>query len=421
MSLLADDESHGLYNVLLHAARRSLDIPEVTGEAQANLDETELYADVLTAAAAADRPLTQEEVDAVLGVRLARQQTAAARGTPHRPEDGSLVNVYLREVKRVPRLTPGQEAGLLAEFRAARAAGQLPGAEEAPQEARWDHARIAGEAARAKQRLIEANLGLVITAAGYYRGQGLVFLDLIQEGNLGLIRATEDFDASRGGSFTIYAVYAIGQGITAALQGRVRGTRQDAAEQFSVPPALIEDIASAIPGAARALIQLQHRLAQPAAPLTGRQVRALQLYYGLYDGYQHSSGDIARQIGTRQPELAAEIPRLLRSLRLPGSTEEELLRRLAGEHPPSPAGPGSHPLAAGQHRSLPPRRSSLAREFFSGWKSGLGFGSSSREPGHTPGPALNRVLGRLAGEYLALGEPATPGRLPAGAEGQHGD
>jgi len=132
MSLLADDESYGLYNVLLHAAQRSLDIPEVTGDTQANLDEIELYADVLTAAAAADGPLTREEIDAVLGVRPARQPSAAAGGTGHRPDAGSLVNVYLREVKRVPRLTPGEEAGLIEEFRAARAAGQRQGAGEAP-------------------------------------------------------------------------------------------------------------------------------------------------------------------------------------------------------------------------------------------------------------------------------------------------
>jgi RNA polymerase sigma factor (sigma-70 family) len=398
MSLLADDESYGLYNVLLHAARRSLDIPEVTGDAQANLDEIELYADMLTAAAAADGPLTQEEIDAVLGVRPARQQPATARSTRHRPDDGSLVNVYLREVKRVPRLTPAEETGLIEEFRAARAAGQHQGAEEAP----GNHPLVAGEASRAKQRLIEANLGLVITAAGYYRGQGLVFLDLIQEGNLGLISATEDFDASRGDSFTIYAVYGIGKRIAAALEGRVQGTRQDAAEQLTVPPGLIEDIASAIPGAARALIQLQYRLAQPAVPLPGRQARILQLYYGLYDGYQRSSGEIASQFATRQPELAAEIPGLLRSLRLPGNTEEELLRRLSGEHPPSPARPGNHSPAASPRRTLPSRRSSLAREFFDSWKSGLSFGSGSQGLRRTPGPALNRIFGRLAGEYLAL-------------------
>jgi DNA-directed RNA polymerase sigma subunit (sigma70/sigma32) len=163
---------------------------------------------VLTAAAAADGPLTREEIDAVLGVRPARQPSAAAGGTGHRPDAGSLVNVYLREVKRVPRLTPGEEAGLIEEFRAARAAGQRQGAGEAP----GNDPLVAGVAVRAKQRLIEANLGLVITAAGYYRGQGLVFLDLIQEGNLGLISAVEDFDASRGGSFTVYAVYESARG-----------------------------------------------------------------------------------------------------------------------------------------------------------------------------------------------------------------
>jgi hypothetical protein len=196
--------------------------------------------------------------------------------------------------------------------------------------------------------------------------------------------------------------------------------RQDAVERLAVPPKLIEDIASVIPGAARALIQLQYRLAQPAVPLPGRQARILRLYYGLYDGYQRSSGEIARELGTGQPELAAEIPGLLRSLRLPGNAEEELLR-LAGEHPPSPAGSGSHSPAASPRRPLPSRRSSLAREFFASWKSGLGFGSGSQGLRRTPGPALNRILGRLAGEYLTLGDPVTADRLPGGAEGKYGD
>src|SRR6266699_1932888 len=111
---------------------------------------------------------------------------------------GDLVRIYLREIGRVPLLTAQDEvdlaksieAGLFAEETirgGCQGRGPL-GAEVA------ELALLAAEGMRAKQRLIEANLRLVVSIAKRYIGRGLVFLDLIQEGNLGLIRAVEKFD-----------------------------------------------------------------------------------------------------------------------------------------------------------------------------------------------------------------------------------
>ena len=137
-----------------------------------------------------------------------------------------LVRVYLREIGRIPLLTAADEvelakrveAGVFAAERLDTATGL------AAQMCRDLHA-VVGDGRRAKQRLIESNLRLVVSIAKRYSGRGLPFLDLIQEGNLGLIRAVEKFDYTRGFKFSTYASWWIRQAVSRAVADQARTIR----------------------------------------------------------------------------------------------------------------------------------------------------------------------------------------------------
>ena len=129
------------------------------------------------------------------------------------------VQDYLKQVSRVPGLTAAEEAelakrieaGLSAEAKLAAGGDRLPAAE------RIDLEWAAEVGSRARYHLLEANLRLVVTVAKRFTGRGLSFLDLIQEGNLGLIRAVEKFDYTKGYAFSTYATWWVRQAITRAL------------------------------------------------------------------------------------------------------------------------------------------------------------------------------------------------------------
>src|SRR6202034_2136351 len=140
---------------------------------------------------------------------------------------GDLVRIYLREIGRVPLLTAQDEVDLAKSIEAGLFAEEkLHGDRTACASALLsDLAQLATDGMRAKQRLIEANLRLVVSIAKRYIGRGLVFLDLIQEGNLGLIRAVEKFDYTKGYKFSTYATWWIRQAITRAIADQARTIR----------------------------------------------------------------------------------------------------------------------------------------------------------------------------------------------------
>ena len=137
------------------------------------------------------------------------------------------VKDYLKQIGKVPLLNAEQEvelakrieAGLFAEEKLAEGGRSLS------TDARIDLEWIAEDGTRAKNHLLEANLRLVVSLAKRYTGRGMLFLDLIQEGNLGLIRAVEKFDYTKGYKFSTYATWWIRQAITRAMADQARTIR----------------------------------------------------------------------------------------------------------------------------------------------------------------------------------------------------
>jgi len=170
------------------------------------------------------------------------------------------VRMYLKEIGKVPLLSPDEEINLAQDMAAgnkadeqlealarARADGEeitVTPEEEAAMKA--DHRR--GETA--KQKLAEANLRLVVSIAKRYVGRGMLFLDLIQEGNLGLIKAVEKFDYTKGYKFSTYATWWIRQAITRAIADQARTIR--------IPVHMVETINKVIRVSRQLLQELGH-------------------------------------------------------------------------------------------------------------------------------------------------------------------
>ena len=138
------------------------------------------------------------------------------------------VRMYLQEIGRYPLLTPQQEVELAMQMEAGERASEKLDSDagsELPVAERVILQRAARTADRSRKRLVEANLRLVVSIAKKYVGRGLSLLDLIQEGNLGLIRAVEKFDYRKGFKFSTYATWWIRQAVTRALADQARTIR----------------------------------------------------------------------------------------------------------------------------------------------------------------------------------------------------
>jgi RNA polymerase primary sigma factor len=299
-----------------------------------------------------------------------------------RAPTSDLVRIYLREIGRVPLLTAEEEvelaksieAGLFAEEKLARAAIIIPGEGT-------DLELLAHDGVRAKQRLIEANLRLVVSIAKRYVGRGMLFLDLIQEGNLGLIRAVEKFDYTKGYKFSTYATWWIRQAITRAIADQARTIRipvhmvetinklvrvqrqlhQDlgrepspeeigtemglsaervveiqrvAQEPVSLQSPIgeedsdlgdfIEDADAVVPIEAAAFILLQDQLDGILGSLSDREQRIIQLRFGLTDGHPRTLEEVGREFGVTRERIRQIESKTLAKLRHP--TRAQMLR-----------------------------------------------------------------------------------------------
>ena len=346
------------------------------------LDRADLPPEALDAAV---RALTDEGVD-VLDVPTEDEVEIrpAENDGGKRAATSDLVRIYLREIGRVPLLTAEDEvdlakyieAGLFAEEKLDGGSGVsgfgLPTA------VHGDLELLVGEGVRAKQRLIEANLRLVVSIAKRYIGRGLVFLDLIQEGNLGLIRAVEKFDYTRGYKFSTYATWWIRQAITRAIAdqartirvpvhmvetinklsrvqrqlhqelGREASTDEIAAEMGLEPErvaeirriaqepvslqspigeeesdlgAFIEAAAAVVPIEAAAFIMLQDQLERVLDKLAEREQRIIQLRVGLTDGHPRTLEEVGREFGVTRERIRQIESKTLAKLRHPSRAQ----------------------------------------------------------------------------------------------------
>ena len=171
----------------------------------------------VAAASGRDEPLVSGDDDE--GLPAARLAAGGATADP--------VKDYLRQIGKVPLLTAGQEVELAKRIEAGLFAGQKlaeGGGVLRPGQS-IDLERVTEDGRRAMDHLVEANLRLVVSLARRYTGRGMLFLDLIQEGNLGLIRGVEKFDYTKGYKFSTYATWWIRQAITKALADQQRTAR----------------------------------------------------------------------------------------------------------------------------------------------------------------------------------------------------
>jgi RNA polymerase primary sigma factor len=342
----------------------------------AALDRSELPADALERVV---RMLADNGVE-VLEPPAEEEPNRVEEDDGKRASTSDLVRIYLREIGRVPLLTAEEEvelakaieAGLFAEDRLC-----VPGVRRVQP----DLEELVWEGVRAKQRLIEANLRLVVSIAKRYVGRGMLFLDLIQEGNLGLIRAVEKFDYTKGYKFSTYATWWIRQAITRAIADQARTIRipvhmvetinklvrvqrqlhqdlgrEPAPEEIALemdlpvdrvvdiqriaqePVSLqspigeedsdlgdfIEDADAVVPMEAAAFIMLQDQLDDILATLSEREQRIIQLRFGLSDGHPRTLEEVGREFGVTRERIRQIESKTLAKLRHP--TRAQMLR-----------------------------------------------------------------------------------------------
>jgi RNA polymerase primary sigma factor len=276
------------------------------------------------------------------------------------------VRMYLKEIGRVPLLSMEQEKSLAMRIEAGELETRKNGVADA---------RITDDGEEAKRQLTEANLRLVVSIAKKYVGRGMLFLDLIQEGNLGLIRAVEKFDYRKGYKFSTYATWWIRQAITRALADQARTIRipvhmvetinrlikisrqllqelgreptvEEIAEEMGLtsdkvrevmkisqePISLetpigeeedshlgdfIEDQEAVAPAEAASVMLLKEKMQDVLQNLTERERKVLVLRFGLEDGHQRTLEEVGQEFGVTRERIRQIEAKALRKLRHP--------------------------------------------------------------------------------------------------------
>ena len=265
------------------------------------------------------------------------------------------VKDYLKQIGRVSLLNAEQEVDLSERIEAGLYAQHLLDTEsdgmdfKRKRELKW----AANDGKKAKDHLLEANLRLVVSLAKRYTGRGMLFLDLIQEGNLGLIRAVEKFDWKKGFKFSTYATWWIRQAITRAMADQARTIRvpvhmvevinklsrvqrqmlqdlgrepislhtplgEDGDSEFGD---LIEDTDAIAPSDAVAFSLLQEQFKQVLETLSPREAGVIKMRYGLEDGQPKTLDDIGRVYGVTRERIRQIESKTMSKLRHPSRSQ----------------------------------------------------------------------------------------------------
>ena len=298
---------------------------------------------------------------------------------------GDPVRMYLKEIGKVDLLTAADEVDLAMKIEAGLEAGnKLEAAEageiELTRAEKRRLSRVEQVGLEAKQALISANLRLVVSIAKRYVGRGMLFLDLIQEGNLGLIRAVEKFDYEKGFKFSTYATWWIRQAITRAIADQARTIRipvhmvetinklvrvqrqllqdlgrdptpEEIGEEMDMsadrvreiqkisqePVSLetpigeeedsqlgdfIEDSNAEVPPDAASFSMLQEQLAQVLDSLADRERKVIELRFGLVDGHPRTLEEVGREFGVTRERIRQIESKTLAKLRHPSRSSK---------------------------------------------------------------------------------------------------
>jgi RNA polymerase primary sigma factor len=375
-------------------AKAKSDDDEPTDDEDIELDEAELQDTDLETADDAETPegdeakaaapaagKSDETEDTGFVVSDADDDDAPAQQVVTAGATADPVKDYLKQIGKVALLNAEQEvelakrieAGLFAEERLSQLGDDVE--PKARRELQW----IAQDGRRAKNHLLEANLRLVVSLAKRYTGRGMLFLDLIQEGNLGLIRAVEKFDYTKGYKFSTYATWWIRQAITRAMADQARTIRipvhmvevinklarvqrqmlqdlgreptpEELAKELDMTPEkvvevqkygrepislhtplgedgdsefgdLIEDSEAVVPADAVSFTLLQEQLHQVLDTLSEREAGVVSMRFGLTDGQPKTLDEIGKVYGVTRERIRQIESKTMSKLRHPSRSQ----------------------------------------------------------------------------------------------------
>ena len=375
--IIADAQSEGSITAADLAEKLSvLDLsPDETDAVYLRL--VDVGVDIVEDESIREEEAVEEEAPEEDRIRARREVEQALKAPPSDP-----VRMYLKEIGRVPLLTAQEEvdlakrieAGELSQDRLDKEGQKLASGR------RRDIDWTIRDGQMAKRHLVEANLRLVVSIAKRYVGRGMAFLDLIQEGNLGLIRAVEKFDYAKGFKFSTYATWWIRQAITRAIADQARTIRipvhmvetinklariqrqllqdlgreptpEEIAFQMEMPPEkvreiqkisqepvsletpigeeedshlgdFIEDAEAVVPLERASFRLLQEQLETVLHTLSNREKQVIEMRFGLKDGQPRTLEEVGKTFGVTRERIRQIESKTLSKLRHPSRSQK---------------------------------------------------------------------------------------------------